>query len=154
MAPNTASKAGKKPARTGTRTVRVISGRTYQGGGKKALGVRGQRGKAKPPSAAARTARRPAGPLTDDRLGQVAGVPTEAEIGQLLGELTAEDRKVFGQIRQLLAAHLGSVAAARLWLVTPDQGSTVTPAQAIRDGRGKQVLGALKAQWGRNPVYA
>lgn len=101
-----------------------------------------------------RTVRPPTGPITDSQLGQVAGVPTEADIEHQLGRLSTEDKKLVGQIRQLVASQLGSTAAARLWLVTPEEESNVTPIQAIRDGRAKQVLDALKTQWGRNPVYA
>src|SRR5690242_18384457 len=151
MAPNTASKSGKKKTSAGARTIRVVKVRTFQVGAKKALG---QRGKARPTGSATAGARRPAGPLADGQVGHVAGGATDADIEQQVGNLSTEDKRTFGQIRQLVAAHLGSAAAARLWLVTPEEGSTVTPAHAIRDGRGKQVLDALKAQWGRNPVYA
>jgi hypothetical protein len=92
--------------------------------------------------------------MTDDQLGLVAGVPTDADIEQRLGNLSVEDRKTLEKIRQVVAAHFGSVAAARLWLVTPEDGSQVTPVDAVREGRGNQLLDALKAQWGRNPVYA
>src|SRR3954468_21366980 len=136
MAPNTASKSGKKKTSAGARTIRVVKVRTFQVGAKKALGNRGQRGKARPTGSATAGARRPAGPLTDGQLGQVAGVPTDADIEQQVGNLNTEDKRTLGQIRQLVAAHLGSAAAARLWLVTPEEGSKVSPAHPIRDGRG------------------
>jgi hypothetical protein len=154
MAQSTTTKSGKKSSSRGTRTIRVVSGRTFQVGAKKARGQRNKRGKAQPSGARMTKSRPPAGPIADDQLGQVAGVPTDADIEERLGDLSNEDRKTLGKIKRLVATHLGSFAAARLWLITPEQGSQVTPAQAIREGRGERVLDALKALWGRNPVYA
>src|SRR5947209_960069 len=61
---------------------------------------------------------KPPVPLTDDELGLVPGIPTDAEIEQRVGTLAPPGRAVFKRIRQLVAQHLGSFAAARLWLVT------------------------------------
>jgi hypothetical protein len=93
-------------------------------------------------------------PLADDQIGPVPGIPTEAEIEQQVGSLASSDRAVLDGIRQLVAQHLGSFAAARLWLVTPGEGYEGTPLDTIRDGRGQQILDALTAQWGKNPTYA
>lgn len=93
-------------------------------------------------------------PMSEKQFDQIRGIPTDADIAQQLGQLSPADRKTFKAIQRLLESHLGSTAAARLWLLTPEADSTITPAQAIREGRGKQVLDVLKAQWGRNPVHA
>jgi len=92
--------------------------------------------------------------LADEQLGAIAGVPSEADIQTELGELSKEDSKYVAKTLRLVAEHLGSFAAARLWFLTPEDGTEMTPARAIREGRAKQVLAVLESQWGRNPAYA
>lgn len=95
------------------------------------------------------------GPWPDERLGPVPGVPSESEIRTGAGSLGATDQDTFDKVRDLLARHLGSYAAARLWLTTPRvAGLPGTPLEAIREGRVNQVLAALESQWGPNPSYA
>jgi hypothetical protein len=93
-------------------------------------------------------------PLTDEQVGPIPGLPTEAEIEQQAGELSAPDKAAFTKIRRLLAERLGSHAAARAWLVAPGHGFEGTPLQAIRAGMAKRVLEVVKAQMSRNPPYA
>jgi len=106
------------------------------------------------PATAKSPARRIVTPLDDARLGSVAGVPSEAQITDGAGPLSSGDCEVFDQIRELLAEHLGSHAAARLWLVTPGAGFETTPLDAIRKGQVKAVLATLESQWGPSPSYA
>jgi hypothetical protein len=93
-------------------------------------------------------------PLTDEELGSIPGLPTEAEIEQWVGNLDTAHKTAFTKIRRLLAEHLGSHAAARAWLTTPGGGFEGTPLDAIRDGMAEHVLKLLNAQWSRNPSYA
>lgn len=93
-------------------------------------------------------------PLTDEQVGIIPGLPTEAEIEQQAGELSPADKKTFATIRQLLAEHLGSYAAARAWLTTPGGGFDGSPLEAIRSGLAERVLKLLKAQWSRSSSYA
>jgi hypothetical protein len=120
-------------------------------------------GKAKPQGRPRRPARpkgpkRPAAgagaPLTDDQLGPLPGVPTDADIKRAVGTLSQADRKMFETLRQRLAEHLGSYAAARVWLVTPGGGFEGTPLEAITRGQVSRVLQSLDDQWGPSPVYA
>jgi hypothetical protein len=93
-------------------------------------------------------------PLTDEQVGDIPGIPTEAEIEQRAGDLSSSDKATFTKIRRLLAEHLGSHAAARAWLVTPGGGFEGTPLDAIRAGMAERVLKFLNAQWSRNPPHA
>jgi Protein of unknown function (DUF2384) len=93
-------------------------------------------------------------PLTDEQLGPIPDLPTETEIEQQVGKLSTTDKARFTKIRQLLAEHLGSYAAARAWLTAPVSGFEGTPLQAIRDGMAKRVLELIQAQSSRNPPYA
>lgn len=113
---------------------------------------RAGRKKAQPPRAP-RPANLPR-PVSDDELGQVPGIPAEEAVLAALGPLADDDRATFQKIRLGLARHLGSDAAARLWLLTPAGDGQPTAAEQIRAGRGRAILAALQAQWGRNPVYA
>ena len=130
------------------------------------MGKAKQSGKAKPAAAngaqprktpRAKTGRRPTPSLatpTDAQLGQPTGVPDEAQLTAMVGRLDPKDRAAFTRARELLAQHLGSDAAARLWLVTPDTGFQTTALDAIRDGKAKLVLATLESQWGPSPSYA
>src|SRR5689334_17249360 len=122
------------------------------GPGKKPLKAKGKP-KSKPTGK--RTPARPAvTPLDDAHMGPVAGVPDETRITDAAGDLGSEDRDAFKQVRVLLAEHLGSDAAARLWLVTPGTGFETTALDAVRQGKAKLVLATLQSQWGPSPVYA
>src|SRR5947207_277441 len=96
------------------------------GPGKKPLKAKAKgKPKAKP------TGKRPPGrpavaPLDDATIGPVAGIPDETEITEATRDLGPEGRDTFKQVRRLLAEHLGSDAAARLWLVTPGTGFETT----------------------------
>gem|GEM_PF-6695192 len=68
--------------------------------------------------------------------------------------LSEEDQAVAKKVRDLLAKHLGSHAAARLWLASRAPGFESTPLDAIRQGQAKMVLATLESQWGRSPTYA
>jgi hypothetical protein len=92
--------------------------------------------------------------MTDEEIGDVDGIPSETEITASVGQLSPEDRRTFARVRKLLAEHLGSYAAGRLWLVTSSPGFTTTPLEAVRDGQVQRVLAILQSQWGRNPIYA
>jgi hypothetical protein len=82
------------------------------------------------------------------------GVPTEAEIAARAGDLGPDDKEMFSRVRTLLADHLGSEAAARLWLITPGTGFKTTAVDAVREGQVSLVLATLESQWGRSPTYA
>jgi hypothetical protein len=96
----------------------------------------------------------PSQPLSDDRLGQIPGVPPQASIDEQLAQLSDSDRKIVNRIQKMLAQHLGSYMAARIWLTTTGTGFSETPLKAIQDGQSNRVLEILTAQWGRNPTYA
>jgi hypothetical protein len=85
---------------------------------------------------------------------QVAGVPDEAQITETIGHLKPADSEAWQRLRQLLTQHLGSAAAARLWLVTPSPGFVTTPIDEVRKGRAKLLLAMLESQWSPSPTYA
>lgn len=93
-------------------------------------------------------------PLADEQVGDIPGLPSEAEIEQQVGNLSTADKAAFTRIRRLLAEHLGSHAAARAWLTAEGGGFEGTPLDAIRNGMAEHVLKLLTAQWSRNPSYA
>lgn len=93
-------------------------------------------------------------PLEDTQLASVADIPSQAQIDEVANHLDSEDRAAFAQTRRLLAEHLGSHAAARLWLVSRGTGFETTALDAVRNGQAKVVLGTLKSQWGTSPTYA
>jgi hypothetical protein len=93
-------------------------------------------------------------PLEDAQFPPVAGIPDQPEIDEVTGDLSPDDRKAFAEVLRLLAEHLGSHAAARLWLVSPGTGFETTALDAVRMGHAKVVLGTLDSQWGPNPPYA
>jgi hypothetical protein len=92
--------------------------------------------------------------LDDTEIEQVAGIPDEAQILEAAGDLSAADRSALARTRRLLAQHLGSHAAARLWLITPSPGFVTTPLDAVSKGKAKAVLAIVKAQLGPSPTYA
>jgi hypothetical protein len=96
----------------------------------------------------------PSQPLSDDQFGEIPGVPTQASIDGQLAQLGTSDRKIVNRIQKMLAQHLGSSMAARVWLTTTGSGFSETPLKAIQDGQSNRVLEVLTAQWGRNPTYA
>ena len=93
-------------------------------------------------------------PLTDEEVGPIPGLPSEAAIEQHVGNLSSADKGRFTRIRRLLAERLGSHAAARVWLTTPGRGFDGTPLDAIRDGMADLVLEVVKDQSSPNPSYA
>ena len=94
-------------------------------------------------------------PLKDEaEFDKLAGIPDEAQIEKVGLGLAPKDKSDFKTLRQLLAQHLGSEAAARLWLVTPSPEFLSNPLDAVRKGKAKQVLDMLKSQWGRSPTFA
>jgi hypothetical protein len=93
-------------------------------------------------------------PVDDADIERVAGIPSEAQIEEAAGPLSPSDRDAFHKARRMLAEHLTSHAAARLWLVTPSAGFVTTPLDAIRNGQAKLVLAMLESQWGPSPTYA
>jgi hypothetical protein len=92
--------------------------------------------------------------LADTQIEPVAGIPDEAQILEAAGDLSTADRSAFARTRRLLAQHLGSPAAARLWLITPSPGFVSTPLDAVSKGKAKAVLAMVKAQLGPSPTYA
>jgi hypothetical protein len=93
--------------------------------------------------------------LVDDaQIAQVAGIPDKTQLDEAADNLSPEDRKAFKRMRQLLAEHLGSHAAARLWLVSTATGFETTALDAVRNGQAKLVLATLESQWGPSPTYA
>lgn len=93
-------------------------------------------------------------PLDEKQIERVDGIPDESDIDEVNRCLSPAQRGVFLRVQQLLAEHLGSRAAARLWLVTPGTGFETTALDAIRTGQGKLVLATLESQWGASPNYA
>jgi hypothetical protein len=83
-----------------------------------------------------------------------ARVSDDKEIDRATGSLSVGDLGLFKEIQEMLSAHLGSAAAARLWLVTPSPGFETTPLAAICKGQASLVLAMLKSQWGASPIYA
>jgi hypothetical protein len=142
--------AAKAPAKSG-RPAKPTS--TQFSGVPGAFGLKAKAKKGRP-AAGNREVDRPQPPLTDEQVGPISGLPTETEIEQQAGDLSPADKRTFAKIRQILAAHLGSYAAARAWLTTPEGGFDGTPLEAIRSGSAAKVLELLKAQWGRSSSYA
>jgi hypothetical protein len=93
-------------------------------------------------------------PVDDADIERVADIPSEAQIEETAGSLSRSDRDAFHKTRRMLAEHLTSHAAARLWLVTPSPGFVTTPLDAVRNGQAKLVLAMLESQWGPSPTYA
>lgn len=148
---NPKPKAGAKPLSKGVRSAKKP--------GTKFPGVSGKFGlkppkKAKPAAGEKATVKSVQSPLTDEQVGSIPGLPSEAEIEQRVGNLSPEDKARFTKIRKLLARRLGSFAAARVWLTTPGRGFDGTPLDAIRDGQADLVLEVLKNQSSPNPPYA
>jgi hypothetical protein len=117
-----------------------------------ALATRGKEEKRKPKSK--RPSRETIVARSDADLEQVAGVPDEDQVREAIGCLEPADHEALQQLRKLLAQHLGSDAAARLWLVTPSPGFVTTPLDEIRQGRAKLLLAMLESQWSPSPIYA
>jgi hypothetical protein len=61
--------------------------------------------------------------------------------------------KALDRIRSLLAEHLGSEAAADVWLNSTDTGYPTTAMDAIRDGKADLILDDLENQYGPGPSY-
>ena len=102
-----------------------------------------------------KAAPKPAPIMLDKALfNQVPGIPEEAEIQKASAGLRPGDRAAFKRVRELLAEHLSSGAAARLWLISPCPQFMSNPLDAVRKGQAKQVLAMLESQWGRSPTYA
>lgn len=121
------------------------------------FGDGGGLGKSKPKRPGKKPARRPARddvPADPPEFDAIPGVPTTAEIDAVASKLTAADRKVFAAVRTELARHLGSHAAARVWLTSPGTGFVAVPLDLIRDGGVARVWAVLQDQWGPNPPYA
>ena len=93
-------------------------------------------------------------PRSDCQIVSPPGIPDQAEMDEAARELPPKDRKKFKQVQKLLAEHLGSYAAARLWLVSPGTGFETTALDAIRRGQVQVVLATLESQWGPSPTYA
>lgn len=94
-------------------------------------------------------------PLKDEELELMPDdIPDESQIDEVANKLNPEDRAAFAEARRLLAEHLGSHAAARLWFVTRGTGFETTALDAVRKGQAKVVLETLKSQWGPSPSYA
>lgn len=81
-------------------------------------------------------------------------VPTVAEFDSRAAALSPAAAAELATVRSVLAAHLGSDAAARLWLVIPDTGFEKPALEMIRDGRGDVVLDVLADSLGPSPAYA
>lgn len=101
-----------------------------------------------------RKQRRTVSPLDDKQVDVPSGIPDDSEMDAVSRSLHPADQKVFLRVRQLLAEHLGSHAAARLWLVSLGTGFEKTALDAIRAGQVKLVLATLESQWGQSPTYA
>ena len=78
----------------------------------------------------------------------------ETAIQKAVTALAPKDRELFQQLVSLLEEHLGSLEAARLWLVTRSPAFESTPLAAIRKGNAHLVLALLQSQWGGSPIYA
>lgn len=84
----------------------------------------------------------------------VPGVPSKAEIEVVLGVLSKADRAAFAELRALLARHLGSDAAARVWLKSAVPGLEGTPLDAVKAGGVGRLLAVQKERWGEHATYA
>ena len=67
----------------------------------------------------------------------------------MANRLEPSDQRHFRHILAALTEHLGSVEAARLWLVTWAPGFGTTPLTAIIEGKAALVLAVLEARWGQ-----
>lgn len=93
-------------------------------------------------------------PLSDTQIASRPDIADQAKMEEVSRELSPKDRKMFKQVQKLLAEHLGSHAAARLWLVRAGTGFETTALDAIRKGQVQVVLATLESQWGPSPTYA
>jgi hypothetical protein len=83
-----------------------------------------------------------------------ATVPSEREIREATAGLKTIAQSALTRTMALLTDHLGSPAAARLWLVTPSSDFGSTPLKVIQNGESEAVLAFLEAQWGPGSVHA
>jgi hypothetical protein len=78
-------------------------------------------------------------------------IPDEASIKSVSDGLRVAGQQLLRRIVSLVAAHLGSPEAARLWLVTPAPEFGTSPLSAIEAGRANLVLAVLESLWGPSP---
>ncbi len=83
-----------------------------------------------------------------------AGPSGEAAVEPIVAHLGPADRAAVRQILSELAEHLGSPAAARLWLVTPAPEFGTAPLTALAEGKAPVVRAVLESRWGPSPTYA
>jgi hypothetical protein len=83
----------------------------------------------------------------------VKGIPDESQVDETARALASKDRIALKKLLKLVADHLGSREAARLWLFTPFAGLSTTPLDAVQKGNVELLLKILKSQWGRSPIY-
>jgi hypothetical protein len=81
-------------------------------------------------------------------------IPTDAEMAAAVGSLDAGDRRTFQRVIEILVRSLGSMDAARLWLVTNGTGFRANALETIRDGKVNVVLATLESSCGSSPTYA
>ena len=81
------------------------------------------------------------------------GIPDESQVHEAARALPSKDRKTLKKLLNLVAKHLGSRKAARLWLITPFSKLSTTPLDAVQKGDAKLLLKVLESQWGRSPIY-
>ncbi len=84
----------------------------------------------------------------------IPGVPSKAEIEAVAAELPKTDRAAFAELRTLLARHLGSHAAARVWFKSAVPGLEGTPLEAVKAGAAGRLLAVQKDHWGESATYA
>lgn len=84
----------------------------------------------------------------------IPGVPSKAEIEAVAAELSKPERTAFSELRALLARHLGSHAAARVWLKSAIPGLDGTPLDAVKAGGARRLLAVQKEHWGESATYA
>ncbi len=89
----------------------------------------------------------------DSTIQSVQGIPDESQVDEAARALPSKDRKTLKKLLNLVAKHLGSREAARLWLITPFSQLSTTPLDAIQKGDAKLLLKVLESQWGRSPIY-
>jgi hypothetical protein len=113
------------------------------------LAMRKRKGKQK----AKRPSRDSRVPPDSIKIQSVLGIPDESQVDETVRALPAEDRKTLKKLLKLVAKHLGSCEAARLWLFTPFPPLSAMPLDAVRKGDVKLLLKTLESQWGRSPIY-
>ena len=137
-----APKSGAKRTHKVVKMIRTKSGKTIEGMDIKVV----SQGRTRHPATRAK--------FEPPEWSNVEGIPSERDIAEQIRDLSKEHARTFQTLMTTLADHLGSSAAARLWLATPHSGYGEAPINLIVAGRIDAVVKAQEAIWGPDPAYA